>query len=105
MQNGVDVNIYRQKVDNLEDELKELYKLNAKLASIVLPIKKMYKDIVDELTAQNGEIYLKLKFKILIVLFSFLMNANAIDVLIVKKGISYKEKITTKKLAFKKFQN
>lgn len=54
IQNGEDVNIYREKVDELEDELKKLYKLNAKLASIVLPIQKMYKDIVDELTAQTG---------------------------------------------------
>ena len=45
---------------------------------------------------------MKLKFKLLIILFSFVINANAIDVLIVKKSISYKEKITTKKLVLKK---
>ena len=32
MQEGVDVNIYREKVDVLEEELKNLYDLNKKLA-------------------------------------------------------------------------
>ncbi len=54
MKNGEDVNIYRQTVDNLENELKELYDLNGKLASIVLPIRKMYKEIVDELIEKSG---------------------------------------------------
>lgn len=54
MQNGEDINIYRNNVDSLEDDLKELYKLNGKLASIVLPVKQMYKEMVDELTEQKG---------------------------------------------------
>lgn len=54
VKSGVDVNIYRNIVNNLEDELKELYTLNGKLASIVLPVKQMYKEIVDELTEQSG---------------------------------------------------
>lgn len=54
MQNGVDVNIYRQQVDSLEQELKKLYELNRKLAMIVQPIQQMYKDIVDEITDNNG---------------------------------------------------
>ncbi|PLY10417.1 MAG: hypothetical protein C0626_05410 [Arcobacter sp.] len=54
MQEGVDINIYRNDVDNLEKELTELHVLNAKLASIVLPIQQMYKDIVDELTTESG---------------------------------------------------
>lgn len=54
MQEGVDVNIYREKVDNLEEDLKELYELNKKLASLVLPIQKMYKELVDDLTEANG---------------------------------------------------
>jgi hypothetical protein len=54
MQEGVDINIYRDDVDNLEKELTELHVLNAKLASIVLPIQQMYKDIVDELTSETG---------------------------------------------------
>lgn len=54
MKEGKDINSFRQRVDFLEEELRNLYKLNAKLASIVLPVQQMYKDIVDELTAQNG---------------------------------------------------
>lgn len=54
MQNGVDVNIYRQKVDNLEVELRKLYESNRRLALIVQPIQQMYKDIVDEITQLNG---------------------------------------------------
>lgn len=54
MQNGVDVNIYRDKVDNLENELRTLYELNRKLALIVQPIQQMYKEIVDDLTERNG---------------------------------------------------
>lgn len=54
MKEGVDVNIYREQVNALENQLKELYALNGKLASIVLPVKQMYKEIVDELSAQTG---------------------------------------------------
>lgn len=54
MENGVDVNIYREKVDSLEDELKKLYESNRKLALIVQPIQQMYKEIVDEITQLNG---------------------------------------------------
>ncbi|QDF29850.1 hypothetical protein [Halarcobacter anaerophilus] len=54
MQRGVDVNIYRDYVDNLENELKNLYKLNRKLAQIVEPIQKMYKDIVEDISDNNG---------------------------------------------------
>ena len=54
MQEGVDVNIYREKVDSLEIELKSLYDLNKKLASIVLPVQQMYKELVEEITVANG---------------------------------------------------
>jgi len=54
MENGVDVNIYREKIDSLEDELKKLYESNRKLALIVKPIQQMYKEIVDEITELNG---------------------------------------------------
>ncbi|WP_368029703.1 hypothetical protein [Arcobacter sp. s6] len=54
LQEGKDVNIYRQSVDTLEVDLKELYVLNKKLASIVLPVQKMYKDLVSEITAVKG---------------------------------------------------
>lgn len=61
LQNGVDVNIYRDQVDNLEAELKRLYELNRKLAMIVQPIQQMYKDIVDEITDNNGGNFFNVK--------------------------------------------
>jgi sugar-specific transcriptional regulator TrmB len=54
MQEGVDVDIYRKKVDALEEKLKELYNSNKKLASIVLPVQQMYKELVEEITEANG---------------------------------------------------
>lgn len=54
MQSGIDVNIYREKVDNLENELKTLFELNRKLSLIVQPIQQMYKDIVDDISERNG---------------------------------------------------
>jgi hypothetical protein len=54
IQEGKDVNIYRTSVDSLELELKDLYKLNKKLAALVLPVQQMYKDLVSEITAVNG---------------------------------------------------
>lgn len=54
IQEGIDVNIYRASVDLLEIELKDLYELNKRLASIVLPVQQMYKDLVSEITAVNG---------------------------------------------------
>jgi archaellum component FlaC len=51
---GKDVSVYKDSIDELEGELKHLYYLNGKLASIVLPVKEMYKDIIDEITASNG---------------------------------------------------
>ena len=51
---GEDISVYKAAVDELETQLKELYELNGKLASIVLPVKEMYKDIIDEITKQNG---------------------------------------------------
>ena len=54
IQEGIDVNIYRASVDLLEIELKDLYELNKRLASIVLPVQQMYKDLVSEITAANG---------------------------------------------------
>ena len=54
IQEAKDVNIYRQSVDDLEVQLKELYELNKKLASIVLPVQQMYKELVSEIKAVNG---------------------------------------------------
>lgn len=53
-QNGVDITKYKDSIDDLENSLRELYYLNGKLASIVLPVKEMYKEIIDEITAANG---------------------------------------------------
>ena len=54
IQEEKDVNIYRKSVDSLEVQLKELYELNKKLASIVLPVQRMYKDLVSEITEVKG---------------------------------------------------
>ncbi|WP_198305156.1 hypothetical protein [Arcobacter vandammei] len=54
IEKGVDVNIYRSKVDYLENNLKELYELNKKLSNIVLPIQNMYKELVTEFSSVNG---------------------------------------------------
>lgn len=51
---GEDISVYKQSVDELESELRELYTLNGKLASIVLPVKEMYKEIIEEITQKNG---------------------------------------------------
>ncbi|AXH10482.1 hypothetical protein CP960_12390 [Malaciobacter halophilus] len=61
MKAGEDVNQYREKVDFLEEELKSLYKLNKQLASIVLPVQQMYKEIVEDLTKNNGGALLDVK--------------------------------------------
>jgi hypothetical protein len=53
-QKGMDITVYKESIDELEVQLGELYKANGKLASIVLPVKEMYKEIIDELTSQNG---------------------------------------------------
>jgi len=54
IENGEDIDSFRDSVNNLEEHLRELYDLNGKLASIVLPVKQMYKEIIDEITLQNG---------------------------------------------------
>ena len=61
IQEGVDVNIYRKSVDALELDLRELYELNRKLASIVLPVQQMYKDLVSEISAANGGNFFDIK--------------------------------------------
>jgi len=52
--NGVDITVYKKSIDELEAQLGDLYKANGKLAAIVLPVKEMYKEIIEEITAQNG---------------------------------------------------
>jgi cob(I)alamin adenosyltransferase len=54
IQEGEDVNIYRESVDFLESQLRELYELNKKLASIILPVQQMYKDLVSDIASANG---------------------------------------------------
>ena len=51
---GKDISVYRESVDELELDLRKLYQANGKLASIVLPVKEMYKEIIEEITATNG---------------------------------------------------
>lgn len=53
-QNGKDISVYKDAVDALELDLRQLYETNGKLASIVLPVKEMYKEIIDEITEKNG---------------------------------------------------
>ncbi len=52
--NGVDIDIYRDIVDELEEHLTEVYALNGRLAAIVLPIKQMYTEIVNDISSSNG---------------------------------------------------
>ena len=54
LQNDEDIDIYRDVVNDLENHLRELYELNGKLATIVLPVKQLYKDIIDEITLNNN---------------------------------------------------
>ncbi len=54
IQSGEDVNKYRDDVNSLETHLLELSKLNSKLAAIVLPVKEMYKEIIDDISKANG---------------------------------------------------
>lgn len=54
LQKGLDVNVYRDQADFLETNLKELNELNKKLASIVLPIQKMYKELIDDIATRHG---------------------------------------------------
>ncbi len=54
LQAGVDVDKYRVNVDNLETHLMELSSLNTRLAAIVLPVKEMYKEIIDDISRANG---------------------------------------------------
>ena len=61
VQAGGDVDRYREDVDLLEENLVHLSKLNGKLASIVLPVKEMYKGIIDDITKANGGTLLEVR--------------------------------------------
>ncbi len=51
---GVDISVYKNGIDELEIKLRDLYTANGKLASIVLPVKEMYREIIEDITKQNG---------------------------------------------------
>jgi hypothetical protein len=61
IQNNEDINQYRASVDQLEIELKKLYLLNARLGSIVEPVRKMYKEIVDDIVCEYGSSIIEVK--------------------------------------------
>jgi hypothetical protein len=61
MEANEDVNKYKPIVDTLEEELRKLYNLNGKLAAIVLPVRQMYSEIVEEITAKNGGSLIEIK--------------------------------------------
>jgi len=54
IEKGTNIEIYKENIDNLEKELKKLYELNGKLASIVLPVKELYSEIIKEIEKYNG---------------------------------------------------
>ncbi|MCK5111552.1 MAG: hypothetical protein KAQ94_08530 [Arcobacteraceae bacterium] len=54
VQAGVNVDKYREDVDRLEVHLIQLSKLNTKLAAIVLPVKEMYREIIEDISKANG---------------------------------------------------
>ncbi len=58
---GKDISVYKEAIDELELDLRQLYETNGKLASIVLPVKEMYKEIIDEITEKNGGRLIDLK--------------------------------------------
>ncbi len=53
-EDGKDISIYKDAIDELELDLRKLYETNGKLAAIVLPVREMYKDIIEEITQING---------------------------------------------------
>jgi hypothetical protein len=48
MNRGEDVNIYRVDVDRLEQELLKLQKRNRDFATILMPIKQLYEELINE---------------------------------------------------------
>jgi hypothetical protein len=53
-EDGKDISVYKDAIDELELDLRKLYETNGKLAAIVLPVREMYKDIIEEITQING---------------------------------------------------
>ncbi len=54
VQSGANVEEYKDMIDNLELNLTQLFELNGRLASIVLPVKEMYREIIEDITQANG---------------------------------------------------
>lgn len=54
IKNGENVNKFKPIVDVLEEKLKELYRKNKKLSSIVSPMKNLYNELIEEISANNG---------------------------------------------------
>jgi predicted nuclease with TOPRIM domain len=61
IQAGKDVDKYREIVDQLEESLKSLYEKNKKLAAVVLPLKEMYKEIVEDISDNNKGVLFDIK--------------------------------------------
>jgi hypothetical protein len=51
---GKNISVYKDSIDELELSLRDLHRANQQLASIVLPVRDIYKEIIDEITQQNG---------------------------------------------------
>lgn len=53
-QSGIDLNMYRESINDLESELVGIYNLNKNLGMVILPIKEMYRELAEELSEING---------------------------------------------------
>ena len=47
---------YRDSLSDLENELQKLHVLNDELANIVLPVNEVYKEILDDISNENGHL-------------------------------------------------
>jgi len=56
VRNGKDVNIYKKYVDNLEQNLHILQKKNRDFATILMPVKKLYEDLINETFGTNSRL-------------------------------------------------
>lgn len=55
VKNGEDVEKYRVSINQVEENLKKLHKENSKLAAVVIPVKEMYQELMDEVK-NSGQI-------------------------------------------------
>lgn len=54
IKSGENINKFKPVVDILEEKLKDLYRKNKKLSSIVSPMKNLYNELIEEISANNG---------------------------------------------------